>query len=133
MTDHWTFKLLFDGECPYCVKEVRLLKRLDRYDHLVAEDIADASFDPSRYNRTFDQLMATMHGVYPDGTIVTGMNVFREAYRQVGFGWLLAPTGWPVLRPLFDALYRAFAKRRIRLGRLFGRSCDSGRCSVGER
>jgi predicted DCC family thiol-disulfide oxidoreductase YuxK len=133
MADDWNFKLLFDGECPYCVKEVRLLTRLDRHGYLVAEDIADETFDPARYGKTDEQLMATMHGVYPDGTIVTGMNVFREAYRQVGLGWLLAPTGWPVLRPMFDAFYRWFARRRVRLGRLFGRSCDSGRCAVGPR
>ena len=30
-----------------------------------------------------------------------GMAVFRLAYRAVGLGWLVAPTGWPLLRPLF--------------------------------
>ena len=35
-----------------------------------------------------------------------------------------------LLRPLFDRLYGGFARHRIRLGRLFGRHCDSGSCRL---
>jgi len=42
------------------------------------------------------------------------MSVFRATYKAVGLGWLLAPTGWPVLKPLFDLIYRLFAKYRCR-------------------
>ena len=50
-----------------------------------------------------------------------GRAVVRQAYRAVGLGWILAPTGWPVLRPVFDWLYLGFARYRVRLGRAFGR------------
>jgi predicted DCC family thiol-disulfide oxidoreductase YuxK len=60
--------------------------------------------------------------------------VFREAYAAVGLGWLVAPTGWPILRPLFDVGYRWFARNRVRLGRIFGRRCEDGRCAIpGDR
>ena len=59
-----------------------------------------------------------------------GLEVFRRAYDAVGLGFVLAPTAWPVLRPIADATYRWFARNRVRLGRLFGRSYDSGSCSV---
>ena len=66
-----------------------------------------------------------IHGVLPDGTVVTRMEVFRRAYRAVGWGWLLAPTGWPVLKPIFDWGYEQFAKRRKKIARLFcGAQCD---------
>jgi predicted DCC family thiol-disulfide oxidoreductase YuxK len=129
----WHFKVLFDGECPFCRLEARWLGRLDRFGHLVLEDIAAPGFDPGRYGSTLAELMGSLHGVFPDGRMTRGVETFRQAYRAVGLGWVLAPTGWPVLRPAFDALYALFARYRVRLGGLFGRSCDGARCSVPNR
>jgi predicted DCC family thiol-disulfide oxidoreductase YuxK len=107
--------LLYDGDCPFCVKEVRWLKKRDADGALGTVDIAAPEFDPSVYGLTHDQAMAKMHGVLPDGSILTGMAVFRKAYQQVGLGWLIAPTGWPGLRWLSDLGYRWFARNRVRL------------------
>ncbi len=120
--------LLVDGECPLCRKEAALLARLDRgRSRLVLEDISAPDFDSSRYARSMDELMGTIHAALPGGRLVTGMEAFRRAYAAVGLGWLLAPTRWPLLRPVFDALYRFFARHRLRLtGR--ADACASGRC-----
>jgi predicted DCC family thiol-disulfide oxidoreductase YuxK len=126
----WRFKVLYDGECPFCVREVSWLRRRNRAGQLAFEDVASHSFDPSRYGRTREELLGVIHGVFPDGRIVSKVEVFRQAYRAVGLGWLLAPTGWPVLRWIFDRAYLLFARYRVRLGRLFGRSCTSGACGV---
>jgi predicted DCC family thiol-disulfide oxidoreductase YuxK len=126
----WRFKLLYDGECPFCRREVRWLRRLDRHGHLAFEDISSPEVDPERYSVSREELLGVIHGVFPDGRIVRKVEVFRQAYRAVGLGWLLAPTGWPVLRLAFDGLYSLFARYRIPLGRLFGRSCASGTCEI---
>jgi predicted DCC family thiol-disulfide oxidoreductase YuxK len=97
---------------------------------LVFEDVASPDFDASRYGRTREQLLGVIHGVFPDGRVVSKLEAFRQAYGAVGLGWLLAPTGWPVLRWVFDGLYSLFARYRVRLGRIFGRSCASGACHV---
>jgi predicted DCC family thiol-disulfide oxidoreductase YuxK len=125
----WEVKLLYDGECPLCVREVRMLDKLNRKGRLALEDIAAPGFDASRYGRSFEELMGSIHGVLPDGRLVTGMEVFRRAYAAVGLGALIAPTGWPLLRPLFDRLYILFARNRLRIT---GRShvCANGRCAV---
>ena len=130
---NWHFKLLYDGECPFCVREVRWLQRRNRLDHLAFEDVSSPDFDPSSLRMTREELLGVIHGVFPDGRIVSRVEVFRQAYRAVGLGWLLAPTGWPVLRWGCDGLYSLFARYRVRLGRLFGRSCASGTCGVSER
>lgn len=126
---NWHFKILFDGNCPYCRLEVRWLERWNRKGHLAFEDIAGSTFDPAPYGRSRNELMAVLHGVFPDGRIIQGPEVFRQAYRAVGLGWVLAPTGWPLLRPLFDRLYRCFARHRVSLGRLVGRKCDADACT----
>jgi predicted DCC family thiol-disulfide oxidoreductase YuxK len=128
MTDR-RFTMLYDGECPFCRLEARWLGSLNRSGRLTLEDIAAPGFDPAKYGKTLPELMGHIHGVYPDGRLTTGLQVFREAYRAVGWGWLFAPTGWPLLRPAFDALYLLFARYRVRMGRLFGRGCGD-RCAV---
>lgn len=130
MSDPWQLRLLYDSECPLCSREVRLLERLDRGRGRVQfEDIAAASFDASRYRLEASAVMGRIHAVLPDGSVTEGMDVFRRAYAAVGLGWLLAPTGWPILRSIADAGYQVFARNRLRWT---GRSvdCEGGRCEI---
>lgn len=121
-------RMLHDGACPLCSREVAFLRRRDREGRIVFEDIADPTFDPARYGLTHEQVHGKMHAVLPDGSVVTGVEVFRRVYRAIGFGWLVAPTGWPVLRWVFDGLYGCFARIRPWLGG--GRSCADGACEI---
>jgi predicted DCC family thiol-disulfide oxidoreductase YuxK len=121
---------LHDGDCPLCAREVAMLRRLDKgRGRLAFDDIAAPGFDASRYDTTQHTLMARIHGVLPDGSLIEGVEVFRRAYAAVGLGWLIAPTRWPLLRPLADAAYRWFARYRLRLtGR--NERCTTERCAV---
>jgi predicted DCC family thiol-disulfide oxidoreductase YuxK len=113
---HPEFTLLYDGDCPLCSREVAVLRRRDRRRGALAlVDIAAPGFDPARYGRTRETLMARIHGVLPDGTVIEGMEVFRRAYAAVGLGWVLAPSRWPVVGRAFDAAYEWFARNRLRL------------------
>ena len=125
------FTILFDGDCPLCRREIAMLERMDGgRGRLACEDIAAPGFDPSRYGRTRQELMARIHGVLPDGTLVEGMEVFRRSYRAAGAGWVLAWTALPGLRVLADAGYRWFARNRLRLtGRGTDAACDE-RCAI---
>ena len=108
--------VLYDGDCPLCVREIEMLRRRERGNgRLGLTDIAAPGFRASRYGVEQRTLMARIHGVLPDGRLIEGVEVFRRAYAAVGLGWLLAPTGWPGLRPLADAAYRWFARNRLRL------------------
>ena len=128
MNDPWQVKVLYDGECPLCSREIRFLERRDRGRGRIAfEDIAGPGFDPARYGLDAERVMARIHGVLRDGTVIEGVEVFRRAYAAVGLGWLVAPTRWPILRGLAERAYRVFARNRLRWT---GRSvaCDDGRC-----
>jgi predicted DCC family thiol-disulfide oxidoreductase YuxK len=124
----WQIRVLFDGECRLCAREIRFIDRLDggrgRIDF---EDISKPSFDPVAYGLDAVQAMVRIHGVLPDGRVVEGLEVFRRAYAAVGLGWLLAPTRWPLLREISETSYRIFAKNRLRWT---GRKAD---CETGCR
>ena len=123
----WTFEVFYDGDCPLCMREIRMLERMDRKRGRIRfTDIADGAFDAeSETGRSLGQLMAEIHGRLPDGTLVTGVEVFRQLYGAVGLGWLLAPTRWPGLRWMSDGAYTVFAKNRLRLtGRCEEEQCE---------
>jgi len=129
MEDRIEISVLFDGDCPLCVREVRMLRRLDR-GRIGFEDIAAPGFEASGYGLDSATLMARIHGVLGDSRVIEGMEVFRRAYAAVGLGWLLAPSRWPLLRPLCDAAYRSFARNRLRLTGRAGDGCDGERCAT---
>lgn len=125
-------KLLFDGDCPLCSREVRFLRRRDRDHRIDFEDIAAPEFDASRYGLTQADVTARMHGVLPDGRVIEGMEVFRRAYAAVGLGWILAPSRWPLLASLFDRAYAVFARNRLRWTGRSESVCDD-RCEAPPR
>lgn len=126
-------RLLHDGDCPLCAREVAFLRRRDRAGRLAFTDIAAPEFDPRPLGASREQLMARIHAVLPDGTLIDGVEVFRRCYAAVGLGWLVAPTRWPLLAPLTELAYRVFARTRLPLGRLLGRRCVQGSCEIGRR
>lgn len=129
VTDSHVFEVFFDGDCPLCVREIRMLRRLDRKGRIQFTDIAAADFNASDTGRSWDELMARIHGRLPSGELVEGVEVFRRLYAAVGFGPLVALTRLPGVRHLLDAAYHLFAKNRLRLT---GR-CEGGTCEVPKR
>ena len=121
------FRMLYDGACPLCSREVLNLHRR-RPEAIEAVDISAGDFDAASLGMEANQLQAAMYGIRPDGTITVGMETLREGYRLAGIGWVIGWTGWWPVRPAADACYRRFARNRMRISRWLGR-CD-GQCRV---
>lgn len=117
-------KMLYDGLCPLCKREVRAITRHDRHNAIEPVDITADSFHARSLGLTTAAVHARMHAILPDGRVVTGMEAFRQIYAAIGMGWLWKWTGWPILRPIFDLLYAGFAKVRPRLQRQPNRCVD---------
>lgn len=116
-------EVFFDGACPLCVREIKMLRRLDRRQRIRFVDIAAEGFVPPEGLR-WDTLMARIHGRLPDGSLVEGVEVFRRLYAAVGLGPVVALTRLPGVRQVLDLLYRVFARNRLRLtGRCDARAC----------
>ena len=119
-------EVFYDGACPLCRREVALLRRLDRHKRIVTTDIASVAFQPTDLGKTYEQLMARIHGRLPDGTLVEGVEVFRRLYGAIGLPWLAALTRKPLISRALDSAYAAFARNRLRLT---GR-CDAKGCAA---
>jgi predicted DCC family thiol-disulfide oxidoreductase YuxK len=119
------FEVFFDGDCPLCMREIRMLKRMDKRATVEFTDIADPQFEPP-IGFSHKQLMASIHGRLATGEMVDGVEVFRQLYTAVGFGPVVKLTRLPGIRQLLDVGYKFFAKNRLRLT---GR-CEDGSCKA---
>ncbi|MDP3276258.1 MAG: DUF393 domain-containing protein [Deltaproteobacteria bacterium] len=109
-------EVFFDGDCPLCVREIRMLQRMDRKRQRIRfTNIAAADFDPVTVGLSMKALMDRIHGRLPDGTLIEGVEVFRRLYTAVGLGPLVALTRLPLVRTVLDWGYRVFARERLRL------------------
>ncbi len=116
-TPSWQIKLLYDGECPLCVREVNFLQKRDAGRGLVAfVDIADDDYNPDAHGGIdFETAMGRIHAVLPDGTVIKNVEVFRRVYETLGMGWVYAATKWPIIGPIVDKLYGIWADWRLAL------------------
>lgn len=116
-TPSWQIKLLYDGECPLCMREVNFLQRRDAGRGLVAfVNIADPNYTPEANGGVdFETAMGHIHAVLPDGTVVKNVEVFRRIYKILGMGWLYAVTKVPIIGAIADWLYGVWANWRLTL------------------
>jgi predicted DCC family thiol-disulfide oxidoreductase YuxK len=126
MSRDFDIEVFFDGGCPLCRREINLLRLWDRRQRIRFTDIDAEAYDPAAVGKSRDELMAEIHGRLPDGSVISGVEVFRRLYSAVGFRWLVAPTRLPGISWLFDVGYRFFARNRLKLT---GR-CKDGVCAV---
>jgi predicted DCC family thiol-disulfide oxidoreductase YuxK len=113
----WQIELLYDGECPLCVREVNFLKKRDAGRGLVSfVDIADDGYNPEAHGGIdYETAMGRIHAVLPDGTTVKNVEVFRRTYEILGMGWIYAVTKLPAIGAIANWLYGIWADWRLKL------------------
>lgn len=116
-SQNWQIKLLYDSECPLCMREVNFLQKRDAGRGLVAfVDIAADDYSAAENGGVdFETAMGRIHAVLPDGTVVKNVEVFRRVYEILGMGWVYAITKVPVLGAIADFLYGIWADWRLKL------------------
>ena len=103
----------FDGTCPLCLREIALMRRLDRRGAIDFIDIgaagASCPIDPAL-------LLARFHAREADGPLLDGAAAFAAMWRAIP---LLSPLGHaarlPPLLWLLERAYRGFLRIRPRL------------------
>lgn len=118
----WQVEVFYDGDCPLCLREIRMLRRMDRRNWIRFTDIAEPTFRPADFGKSLHEFMDEIQGRLPDGSWIIGVEVFRRLYSAVGLGPLVKLTRLPGISDGLELGYRVFAKNRLRL---------TGRCSAG--
>ena len=107
----------YDGACPLCIREIALMRRLDRAGRVIFFDVADPALS-CPLDRTL--LLARFH-VSEDGVILSGAAAFAAMWREIP---LLRPLGLiarnPNILAILENAYLLFLRSRPRLQRLAG-------------
>jgi predicted DCC family thiol-disulfide oxidoreductase YuxK len=113
----WKIELLYDGECPLCLREVNFLLKRDAGRGIVKfVDIADPDYRPQEHGGVdFATAMGRIHGVLPDGRVIKNVEVFRRVYEELGMGWVYAITKLPIIGAIADWAYGIWADWRLKL------------------
>tara|TARA_R110000822_G_scaffold6157_9_gene25815 strand:- start:2433 stop:2927 length:495 start_codon:yes stop_codon:yes gene_type:complete len=130
-TQAWPLTLYYDGQCPLCVREIRLFQKRNQAARLDLQDISAASTAPLP-GTTRDQMMNCLHARFADGHVVSGIDATYWSYHAVGLGWLVKPLGWRWARPFWHWGYRQFCALRPRLAKIIpmpaGSQCEADQC-----
>lgn len=70
---------------------MRHLQKRDKQGALTLVDIQTQEFAAQYPELDWHALNARIHGLLPDGTLITGLDVTHQAWKAVGVGWLYAP------------------------------------------
>ena len=124
--------ILFDGGCPLCLREVNFLEHRDQGKKIEFVDVNEITYSAEQFqNISYRQAMERIHAVRRDGTVITDVAVFREAYRLINLGWIYRPTTWPVIGSFVDWLYNIWAANRLRItGRQSLDQLCNDRCKI---
>ncbi|EIE25433.1 putative thiol-disulfide oxidoreductase DCC, partial [Coccomyxa subellipsoidea C-169] len=111
----WEIKMLYDGGCPLCMREVNMLKRRDEgKGKIYFVDVDAPDYRPEdNAGISYEQAMESIHGILPDQRVVTNVEVFRRLYDAVGLGWVYAITKVQPIGRMADWVYGIWAKYRL--------------------
>ena len=133
----WPLTLYFDGECPLCAREIRILRTRARPDRLQFVDISDEAFDAGSVGFTREDMESSLHASFEDGTWVKGLDATLWSWRAAGLGAWAAPLSWRLTRPLLNIGYRLFCRWRPHLAWLphpdGSARCQSESCEVPKK
>ena len=105
----------FDGECPICRREIDLMKMFNRKDHLQFIDFSTSLYRSADHGLNQCDLGRVIHARWSDGTLITGVEVFREMWEAIGLGFLARFSRLSGINKLLVKAYAWFAKNRLRL------------------
>ncbi len=126
--------VFFDGACPICVREIALMRRLDRRRRLVCCDFSAKEYDAASINISPAELGRVIHARWADGNVITGVEVFRAMWEAVGLGLLARLSRLALVEPLVLKANAWFARNRLRLtGRSHGCTGDSCKSALSSR
>ncbi|XP_066344815.1 uncharacterized protein At5g50100, chloroplastic-like isoform X2 [Miscanthus floridulus] len=116
-SEAWRIKMLYDGDCPLCMREVNMLRERNKsYGTIKFVDISSKDYSPDdNQGLDYETVMGRIHAILSDGTVVTDVEAFRKLYEEVGLGWVYAVTKYEPVATMANAVYGVWAKYRMQI------------------
>lgn len=111
----WKIKMLYDGECPLCMREVNMLReRNEKYGAIKFVDICADDYSAEQNGGIgYEEAMGRIHAIRDNGEVLTNIAAFRALYEEVGLGWVYAITKYEPWASIIDKVYDYWAKYRL--------------------
>ena len=111
--DRYPLTVFYDGACPVCAREIKLMRRLDRQQRLSFCDFSSPDYDVATTGLAVPDLSAVIHARWADGTVITGVDVFRAMWEAVGMRLMAKVSRLSLVDPLAVKAYAWFARNRL--------------------
>lgn len=125
--------LFYDGNCLFCLAEMKRLRSWNHAEKLAFVDIGQADFDPAFLGVSLDAMNLELHSMTKEGQILVGIDSMLQAYTLLDKAWIVFPLRITFLRPIMSYLYRKFARNRYKMSALLGYKpaikCQDGVCA----
>lgn len=113
--------VLYDGECPFCVFQMKLLTWMDWLNQLRLAPLTDPVAQEKAPHLTREELLEAMHCVTPDGKIFRGARCIRHLGMKLP---ILLPIGLflyiPGVIQVAEKIYMLISANRYHISKLFG-------------
>lgn len=107
-------KMLYDGQCPICKREVCMLQKQGSQSKIQFTDISAKNFSPSENNNiAYNVAMSQLHVVDIKGNTLVGIPAFAAIYARCDLLVLSILLRIPLVRKALKPLYSLFAKKRL--------------------
>ena len=114
MQDKLTF--LFDGGCPFCLRETKFLKKKDVLNKIRFVDINSSDYNSNFFKGiSYQEAMSNLHGILENGEIIKGLDVLAISYELIGLGWIYSPLKIKYLSHVLRFVYKYWAKYRLQI------------------
>ena len=106
-----------DGECPMCSREIALMRKIDVSNAIHWVDITKDKQALADAGITYQQAMDRIHVADASQQLHTGIKGFMNVWEHLPYYRRLVPVirHTPLLLPIMEAVYKVFAKNRLRL------------------
>jgi len=112
-----TLTIYYDGQCPLCLAEIHYLKHHNPYQLLAFVSLQ--SLNPAHCDINCELAMQTIHARLGN-TIITGPQVFFEAYQRTNLTILPFLFSFRLIRDCYTKFYVVFAKYRHAISKYIG-------------
>jgi len=104
-------KVLYDGKCHVCYREIQHYLKKDKKNLLEAIDISDPNFNASDFGLTEAQVNLELYSIDDSGNVFKAIDSFIEIWKRVPpYNMLIPVFENKFLRKGFDLGYIVFAR-----------------------